>query len=118
MTINLKTAIHTTQTSQELLPIVRELRAGLSSRGYQYAAVKSQSSMYEGTVRIDAVAEKAIRIKQRMEENEIEFTPEEKNNIILLSKEITRLYREDKVNCKQAGKLTTLCRWIRSLFFG
>ena len=52
MTINVKTAVHSAQTYQELLPVTRELRAGLSSWGYQYAIVTDQSSMYQGTIAI------------------------------------------------------------------
>ncbi|MDR2539732.1 MAG: hypothetical protein LBC45_03930 [Chlamydiales bacterium] len=117
MTINLKTAIHTTQTYQELLSIARELRAGLSSWGYQYAVVKSPSSMYEGTVAINAVAEKAMKIRQSMEKHGVRFTPEEKKSLRLLSIEISCLYEEDTVNCKGADTCTTLCRWMRSLIF-
>ena len=117
MTINVKTALHRAQTYKELLPIAKELCAGLYSWGYQYATVTAQSSLYQGEIAIGAIAEKALKIRQRMEQNAIKFTPEEKDNIILLSREISRLYGEDKVNCERADKITTICRLVMSLIF-
>jgi hypothetical protein len=117
MTINVKTAVYGAQTYQELLPVTRELRAGLSSWGYQYATVTAQSSIYQGTIAIGAIAEKAMKIRRSMEINGAKFTPEEKENIVLLSREISRLYGEDKANCQRADRLTTLCRFITSIIF-
>lgn len=115
MTTNLKTAVNSAQTYQELLPVTRELRAGLSPWGCQYATVAAQSSMYQGTIAIGAVAEKAMKIRQSMESNGVKFTPKEKENIVLLSREISRLYGEDKANCERADKLTTLSRFVISI---
>ncbi|MEK7340322.1 MAG: hypothetical protein AABZ92_06405 [Verrucomicrobiota bacterium] len=117
MTINIKTALYQAQTYQELVPIAKELCAGLSCWGYQYATVTAQSLIYQGTIAVGAIAEKAMKIRQRMEQNVIKFTPEEKNNVILLSREISRLYGEDTVNCERADKRTTLCKLIMSIIF-
>ena len=117
MPINIKTALHQAKTYQELVPITKELCAGLSSWGYQYATVTAQSAIYQGTIAIGSVAEKAMKIRQRMEQNAVKFTPEEKENVILLSREVSRLYGEDTVNCERANRITTLCRLVISLIF-
>ena len=113
MTMSLQTALHNIQTYQELLPITRELRAGLSSRGYQYAT----SSMYQGTISMNAIAKKAMKIRQKMEQNANRFTSKERNAVTLLSKEVSRLYREDRTNCEQADTLTTIYRFVMSTIF-
>lgn len=117
MTMNLKEAIHRAQTYQDLFPIARQLCASLSPWGCQYATVTDQSALYKGTITIGSIAEKAMKIRQRMEQNVVKFTPEEKENVILLSREISRLYGEDTVNCERANKVTNLCRLVISLIF-
>lgn len=117
MTINLKTAVYTAQTYQELLPIARELRAGLSSWGYQYATATFQSPIYEGTIAINAIAEKAMKIRKKMEKEGEKLNEPEKNNVILLCREVSRLYGEDKVNCAQADGLKNICRIVISILF-
>ena len=117
MSINIQTALHNAQTYQDLLPVARQLCAGLSSWGYQYATVTAQSAIYQGTIAIGSVAEKAMKIRQRMEQNAVKFTPEEKENVILLSREVSRLYGEDTVNCERADRITTLCRLAMGLIF-
>ncbi|MEK7340303.1 MAG: hypothetical protein AABZ92_06305 [Verrucomicrobiota bacterium] len=111
----MQTALHNIQTYQELLPIAKNLQAGLSSWGCQYAI--DRASMHRGTISIAAVAEKAMKIRQRMQQNVIKFTPEEKNAVTLLSKEVSRLYREDRANCEQADTLTTIYRFVMSTIF-
>lgn len=117
MTINIKTALHQVQNYQELVPIAKELCAGLSCWGYQYATVTAQSLIYQGTIAVGAIAEKAMKIRQKMEQNVIKFTPEEKNAVTLLSKEVSRLYEEDRANCEQADTLTTIYRFVMSTIF-
>ena len=117
ITMNRQNALHNIQTYQELLPIARELRAGLSSWGYQYATITDQSSLYQGTISIHAIAKKAMNIRQNMEQKAIRFTPEERKAVTLLSKEVSRLYREDRANCEQADLLTTIYRFVMSTIF-
>ena len=115
--ITMQIALHNIQTYQELLPIAKNLHADLSSWGCQYATITDQSSMYQGTISISAIAEKTMKIRQKMEQKAIRFTPEEKNAVTLLSKEVSRLYREDRANCEQADTLTTIYRFVMSTIF-
>ncbi|MGL4539658.1 MAG: hypothetical protein ACRCU0_01595 [Candidatus Rhabdochlamydia sp.] len=117
MTINVKNAVNNAQTYQELLSITEQLHAGLSSYGYRYAVITAQSLLYQGTIAIGAVAEKAMEIRERMEEEGIRFTSEEKENVTLLCREISRLYGEDTVNCAQADRPTTILIFIMSIIF-
>ncbi|MCL6755816.1 MAG: hypothetical protein M3A24_01390 [Candidatus Rhabdochlamydia oedothoracis] len=116
MTISLQAALHNIQTYQELLPIAKNLHARLSPWGYQYITITDQASM-QGTISIGAVVEKTMQIRQKMEQNAIKFTPEEKHAVTLLSKEVSRLYGEDKANCEQADTLTTTYRFVISTIF-
>ena len=117
MTINLKTAVSSAQAYQELLPIAKNLHANLSSWGCQYATITDQSSMYQGTISLSAIAKKAMEIRQKMEQKAIRFTPEEKKAVTLLSKEVSRLYREDRTNCEQADTITTIYRFVINTIF-
>ncbi|MGL4539657.1 MAG: hypothetical protein ACRCU0_01590 [Candidatus Rhabdochlamydia sp.] len=117
MTINVKNAVNSAQTYQELLSITEQLHAGLSSYGCRYAVITAQSPLYQGTIAIGAVAEKAMKIRERMEEEGIRFTSEEKENVTLLCREISRLYGEDTINCAQVDRPTTVLIFIMSIIF-
>lgn len=117
MSINVKTAVNSAQTYQELLSISRQLDAKLSSYGYRYAVITDQSSLYQGAIAMGAVAEKAMEIRRRMEENRIPFISEEEESVTLLCTEISRLYSEDAANCAQADRLTTVLIFIMNIIF-
>lgn len=117
MAINVKAAVNSAQTYQELLSITEQLHARLSSCGYRYAEITVPSPIYQGAIAIGAVAKKAMKIRERMEEDGTKITPEEKENVTLLCREISRLYAEDTANCAQADKLTTIFIVIMSIIF-
>ncbi|MEK7339745.1 MAG: hypothetical protein AABZ92_03415, partial [Verrucomicrobiota bacterium] len=117
MTVNIKSAVNDVQTYQELFSITRQLHAGLSSYGYRYAVITAQSPTYQGTIAIGAVAKKAMEIRQRMEEDGAEITSEEKENVTLSCREISRLYDEDVANCAQADRLITIFIAVMNIIF-
>ena len=117
MPMHIKTAVNNAQTYQKLLPIAKELRAELSSWGYQYATITTQSPLYKGTIAVGAVAERAMKIRKTMEKKGEKLSEAEKINIVSLCEEISRLYDEDRINCVQADRATTIYRFIVSILF-
>lgn len=118
LSIRLRTAINKAQNYQELLVITKNLSAGLSYYGYQYAYAKitppsiNKETIYKGTITIGSIAKKAMEIRNKMEQAKEGFNSEKRKSVGLVCEEITRIYSEDKTNCSEANILTTICRFI------
>lgn len=107
--MNIKEALTKVQSFEELWPIVEQSNEKLSCLGARYISVHG----YEGTLHIDALAERVIAMVRK----NFEFTEQERKFGKLIAKKINHIYEENDKRIERSNCFTRILCMIREFLF-